>query len=123
MIKKFFEYNSIKIGELELNIDSSLDKYKITNITGVFEKTPVDLNPKYSKKILKKYPFFKEAQDPENGVNYLEYNSLSGYIIIFESEDDYFYIIMVNYNYDYNYKLDQFYELLKVLKILLKYDN
>ena len=121
MIKKFFEYNSIKIGELELNIDSSLDKYKITNI--VFSKTPVDLNPKYSKKILKKYPFFKKAKDTESGVNYLEYNSLSGYIIIFESEDDYFYIIMVNYNYDYNYKLDQFYELLKVLKILLKYDN
>ena len=115
IIKKFFEYNSVKIGDFNLNIDQSLDKYK--DGINLFQINPIDINPKYSKKILKIYPFFKKNKDSHK---YLEYSTDSGCIIIFEGEDDYFYISIINYNNIYKYKVDQFYELLKVLKILFR---
>lgn len=117
MIKKFFEYYS------ELNINSSLNKYLFDDNlwTNVYVNDIIDINPSYLKKIKKKYPFFKSEIDPQNGFSYLEYSRIKSYVSICESQDDYFYILILNSNNSSNiYKVDQFTELMKFLNILFK---
>ena len=73
---------------------------------------------KYTNKIKNKYPFFILYK------NALETTFYGGSIEIYQYSDDYFFVRLIYNSVRYNtYKIDQFYDLMKFLKLLFKDNN